>query len=152
SAELATGLARLLQGDRPLFMEDRPQAARRPDVRERSNDRNSDRPRGPRANSRDSVAMETFRVEVGRVHGVKPGHLVGAIANEADLESRYLGQSQIHDDFSTVELPQGMTSEVQKVLQNVRVCQRPLYLAKYEGGPLPRRSFRPNDDRKARPR
>ncbi len=152
SAELATGLARLLQGDRPLFMEDRPQAARRPDVRERSNDRNSDRSRGPRANSRDSVAMETFRVEVGRVHGVKPGHLVGAIANEADLESRYIGQIQIHDDFSTVDLPQGMTSEVQKVLQNVRVCQRPLNLAKYEGGPLPRRSFRPNDDRKARPR
>ncbi|MGO1617562.1 MAG: DEAD/DEAH box helicase, partial [Oceanisphaera sp.] len=67
SAELAAGLARLVQGDRPLFMEDRPQAARRPDVRER-NDRGSDRnARGPRG--RDSVAMETFRVEVGRVHG-----------------------------------------------------------------------------------
>lgn len=149
SASLAAGLARLLQGDRPLFMEDRPMAARRPDVRE-SRER-SDRPRAPRAaGGRDNVAMETFRVEVGRVHGVKPGHLVGAIANEADLESRFIGQIQIHDDFSTVDLPQGMTSEVQKVLQNVRVCQRPLNLAKYEGGPLPRRSFRPNDDRKPR--
>src|SRR5699024_4333707 len=105
SAELATGLARLLQGDRPLVMEDRPQAARRPDVRERSNDRNSDRPRGPRANSRDSVAMDTFRVEVGRVHGVKPGHLVGATANDADLESRYIGQLPLHHHFSTVDLP-----------------------------------------------
>ncbi|MBO1518535.1 DEAD/DEAH box helicase [Oceanisphaera pacifica] len=148
SAELAAGLARLVQGDRPLFMEDRPQASRRPDVRER-NDRNDRNSRGPRG--RDSVAMETFRVEVGRVHGVKPGHLVGAIANEADLESRYIGQIQIHDDFSTVDLPKGMTSDVQKVLKNVRVCQRPLNLAKYEGGPLPRRSsFRPQDDRKPR--
>lgn len=158
AAQLAAGLARLLQGDRPLFMEDRPQAARRPEVRE-SRDRNdradrSDRgeraPRAPRS-GRDEVAMETFRVDVGRVHGVKPGHLVGAIANEADLESRFIGQIQIHDDFSTVDLPQGMTTEVQKVLQNVRVCQRPLNLAKYEGGPQPRRaSFRPNDDRKPR--
>ncbi|ART78780.1 DEAD/DEAH box helicase [Oceanisphaera avium] len=149
SSQLAAGLARLLQGDRPLFMEDRPQAARRPDVRD-SRER-SDRPaRSPRS-GRDSVAMETFRVEVGRVHGVKPGHLVGAIANEADLESRFIGQIQIHDDFSTVDLPQGMTSEVHKVLQNVRVCQRPLNLAKYEGGPLPRRGAAPRgDDRKPR--
>ena len=153
SSQLAAGLARLLQGDRPLFMEDRPMAARRPEVREsRERTERSDRPRTPRAaGGRDNdVAMETFRVDVGRVHGVKPGHLVGAIANEADLESRYIGQIQIHDDFSTVDLPQGMTSEVQKVLQNVRVCQRPLNLAKYEGGPLPRRSFRATEDRKPR--
>ncbi|GAA3706410.1 DEAD/DEAH box helicase [Oceanisphaera sediminis] len=153
SSQLAAGLARLLQGDRPLFMEDRPQAARRPDVREnRERGERSERPRTPRGGRDDvsGVVMETFRVDVGRVHGVKPGHLVGAIANEADLESRYIGQIQIHDDFSTVDLPEGMTADVQKVLQNVRVCQRPLNLAKYEGGPLPRRSFRPNDDRKPR--
>lgn len=151
SSQLAAGLARLLQGDRPLFMEDRPQAARRPDVRD-SRERNDREPRQRSSRSgRDEVAMQTFRVDVGRVHGVKPGHLVGAIANEADLESRFIGQIQIHDDYSTVDLPQGMTSEVQKVLQNVRVCQRPLNLAKYEGGPAPRRaSFRPNDDRKPR--
>jgi len=153
SAQLAAGLARLLQGDRPLFMEDRPQAARRPEVREsRERGERTERPRTPRGGRDDvsGVVMETFRVDVGRVHGVKPGHLVGAIANEADLESRFIGQIQIHDDFSTVDLPEGMTADVQKVLQNVRVCQRPLNLAKYEGGPLPRRSFRPNDDRKPR--
>ncbi|MBR9857986.1 MAG: DEAD/DEAH box helicase [Gammaproteobacteria bacterium] len=153
SAQLAAGLARLLQGDRPLFMEDRPQAARRPEVREsRERGERTERPRTPRGGRDDvsGVVMETFRVDVGRVHGVKPGHLVGAIANEADLESRFIGQIQIHDDFSTVDLPEGMTADVQKVLQNVRVCQRPLNLAKYEGGPAPRRSFRPNDDRKPR--
>ncbi|GAA3533976.1 DEAD/DEAH box helicase [Zobellella aerophila] len=151
SAQLAAGLARLLQGDRPLFVEDRPMAARRPDVRE---SRDGGRERGPRADrprgGRDDVSgvmMERFRVDVGRVHGVKPGHLVGAIANEADLESRFIGQIQIHDEFSTVDLPEGMTSEVQQVLQKVRVCQRPLNLAKYEGGPLPaRRDFRSRND------
>lgn len=154
TAALAAGLARLLQGDRPLFVEDKPMAARRPDVREAREPRGrGDRPeRGerPRRGGKDDVsgvAMETFRVDVGRVHGVKPGHLVGAIANEADLESRYIGQIQIHDDFSTVDLPEGIPSELQQVLQKVRVCQRPLNLAKYEGGPLPRRQFRNKDDR-----
>ncbi|PSJ40327.1 ATP-dependent RNA helicase [Zobellella endophytica] len=153
AAQLAAGLARLLQGDRPLFVEDRPMAARRPDVREsrdggRDRFERAERPRAARGGKDDvsGVVMETFRVDVGRVHGVKPGHLVGAIANEADLESRYIGQIQIHDDFSTVDLPEGMTAEVQQVLQKVRVCQRPLNLAKYEGGPLPRRSFRANND------
>ncbi|WP_375055488.1 DEAD/DEAH box helicase [Zobellella sp. DQSA1] len=163
AAQLAAGLARLLQGDRPLFVEDRPMAARRPDVREsrdggRERFERAERPRAARGGKDDvsGVVMETFRVDVGRVHGVKPGHLVGAIANEADLESRYIGQIQIHDDFSTVDLPEGMTAEVQQVLQKVRVCQRPLNLAKYEGGPLPRRgNFRPNNDErggKFRPR
>ncbi|MBL1378617.1 DEAD/DEAH box helicase [Zobellella iuensis] len=163
TAQLAAGLARLLQGDRPLFVEDKPMAARRPDVREsrdggRERFERAERPRAARGSKDDvsGVVMETFRVDVGRVHGVKPGHLVGAIANEADLESRYIGQIQIHDDFSTVDLPEGMTAEVQQVLQKVRVCQRPLNLAKYEGGPLPRRgNFRPNNDErggKFRPR
>ncbi|WP_116472620.1 DEAD/DEAH box helicase [Zobellella maritima] len=147
SAQLAAGLACLLQGDRPLFVEDRPMAARRPDVREsRERGPRSDRPRGGRDDV-SGVMMERFRVDVGRVHGVKPGHLVGAIANEADLESRFIGQIQIHDEFSTVDLPEGMTSEVQQVLQKVRVCQRPLNLAKYEGGPMPaRRDFRSRND------
>ncbi|OXY81822.1 DEAD/DEAH box helicase [Oceanimonas doudoroffii] len=154
TAALAAGLARLLQGDRPLFVEDKPMAARRPDVREAREPRaRGDRPeRGerPRRGGKDDVSgvtMETFRVDVGRVHGVKPGHLVGAIANEADLESRYIGQIQIHDDFSTVDLPEGIPTELQQILQKVRVCQRPLNLAKYEGGPLPRRQFRQKDDR-----
>jgi ATP-dependent RNA helicase DeaD len=154
TAALAAGLARLLQGERPLFVEDKPMAARRPDVREsRERFERSDRPeRGerPRRGGKDEVSgvtMETFRVDVGRVHGVKPGHLVGAIANEADLESRYIGQIQIHDDFSTVDLPEGIPAELQQVLQKVRVCQRPLNLAKYEGGPLPRRQFRSKDER-----
>ena len=153
TAQLAAGLARLLQGDRPLFVEDKPMAARRPEVREsrdggRERFERAERPRTPRGGKDEvsGVVMETFRVDVGRVHGVKPGHLVGAIANEADLESRYIGQIQIHDDFSTVDLPEGIPAEIQQVLQKVRVCQRPLNLAKYEGGPLPRRSFRANND------
>lgn len=74
------------------------------------------------------VEMERFRVEVGYDHGVKPGNLVGAIANEAELESRFIGHIEIFDDFSTVDLPGGMPKETFNHLKKVWVCQRQLQI------------------------
>ncbi|GHA70386.1 DEAD/DEAH box helicase [Cognatilysobacter bugurensis] len=85
-------------------------------------------PREPR--SAPEVGMETFRVEVGHAHGVKPGNLVGAIANEAELESRYIGRIDIRDSYSLVDLPQGMPSEVMDHLKRVRVAGQQLQLAR----------------------
>ncbi len=67
---------------------------------------------GPRAGRRkrddnNDVVFETFRLEVGHAHGVKPGNIVGAIANEAGLEGRHIGHVDIHDDHSFVDLPEG---------------------------------------------
>jgi ATP-dependent RNA helicase DeaD len=70
--------------------------------------------------------METFRIEVGHVHGVQPGNIVGAIANEADLESRYIGRIDIRDDHSLVDLPQGMPREVLEHLKKVWVSGQQL--------------------------
>ena len=49
-----------------------------------------------------------YRLEVGHQHGATPQNIVGAIANEAGIESRYIGRIEIHDDYSTVDLPDGM--------------------------------------------
>ena len=70
--------------------------------------------------------METFRIEVGHAHGVQPGNIVGAIANEADLESKYIGRIDIRDDFTLVDLPEGMPRELLEHLKKVRVAGRPL--------------------------
>lgn len=78
--------------------------------------------------------METFRIEVGRRHGVKPGNIVGAIANEADLESRYIGRIDIHDDHSLLDLPEGMPRELLMHLKKVRVAGQPLRLSRLEEG------------------
>ena len=79
--------------------------------------------------------METFRTEVGHVHGVKPGNIVGAIANEADLESRFIGRIDIHDDYSLLDLPEGMPPELMTHLQKVRVAGQPMRLSRIgEGG------------------
>ena len=66
--------------------------------------------------------MERFRIEVGYRHGVKPGNIVGAIANEAGLDSQHIGHIDIHTEHSTVDLPQGMPKEVFQDLRKIRVC------------------------------
>ena len=83
-------------------------------------------PRAPKAPRADDIDMETFRIEVGHVHGVQPGNIVGAIANEADLESRYIGRIDIRDDYSLVDLPEGMPRELMEHLKKVRIAGRPL--------------------------
>jgi len=78
--------------------------------------------------------MTTYRMEVGKNHGVTPGDIVGAIANEADIESRYIGQIKLYDDHSTVDLPEGMPPELLNHLKNkVRVCQQPMKLSPLGG-------------------
>mgnify|MGYP001827215079 FL=1 len=72
------------------------------------------------------IKMERYRVEVGHDHGVKPGNIVGAIANEAGLDSELIGQIDIFDDFSLVDLPHGMPKDVYQDLQRAWVCQQQL--------------------------
>jgi len=74
--------------------------------------------------------MQRYRLEVGQEHGVKPGNIVGAIANEAELDSEYIGRIEIYDDYSTVDLPEGMPKELFKHLKKVRVSGQRLDISK----------------------
>ena len=91
-------------------------------------------PRAPKAPRADDIDMETFRIEVGHVHGVQPGNIVGAIANEADLESRYIGRIDIRDDYSLVDLPEGMPHELHEHLKRVYVSGQALRMRRAEAG------------------
>ena len=75
--------------------------------------------------------METFRIEVGHQHGVLPKNIVGAIANEADLDSQYIGRIDIRDDHSLIDLPEGMPKEVFQQLQKVWVAGQRLQISKH---------------------
>ncbi|MBC2605535.1 DEAD/DEAH box helicase [Pelagicoccus albus] len=77
-----------------------------------------------------SADVERFRVEVGHNHQVKPGNIVGAIANEAGLEAKYIGRIDIFDDHSTVDLPKGMPKEVLKVLKKAWVSGQQLQMSR----------------------
>jgi ATP-dependent RNA helicase DeaD len=74
--------------------------------------------------------VETYRIEVGHDHGVKPGNIVGAIANEVGLEGRLIGRVVIQDDHSFVDLPTGMPKDVFLQLQKVRVAGQPLQISR----------------------
>jgi len=74
--------------------------------------------------------METYRIDVGHMHGVKPANIVGAIANEADLESKYIGRIDIHEDHSILDLPEGMPKPLLMHLKKVRVAGQALRLRK----------------------
>ena len=89
--------------------------------------------------------MERFRIEVGSKHDVKPGNIVGAIANEAELDSEYIGKVEIFEDYSTVDLPSGMPKELFKHLRGVWVSGQRLEitrLARREKQPPQRKSPR----------
>jgi ATP-dependent RNA helicase DeaD len=83
----------------------------------------------------DHGPRETFRVEVGRVHGVKPGNLVGAIVNEIGLEPNQIGHIRIQHDYSTVDLPSGMSRDVFKVIGRAWVLGRQLRISKLSDHP-----------------
>jgi ATP-dependent RNA helicase DeaD len=74
--------------------------------------------------------MERFRIEVGSKHDVKPGNIVGAIANEAELDSEYIGRIEIFEDYSTVDLPEGMPKELFKHLRGVWVSGQRLEITR----------------------
>lgn len=67
------------------------------------------------------IEMVRYRIDVGHTQGATPKHIVGAIANEAGMDSRYIGRIDIFDDFSTVDLPSGMPREVLQHLKKVRL-------------------------------
>ena len=98
-----------------------------------------------RARERDTRAadagMERYRIEVGLKHDVKPGNIVGAIANEAEIDSEYIGRIEIFDDYSTVQLPEGMPREIFKHLKSVWVSGQRLQISRLDqkGRPASRR-------------
>ena len=92
-----------------------------------------ERPRREAApRSAPESGMETFRISVGYRHGVKPGNIVGAIANEAGLEARFIGRIDIHDEHSVLDLPADMPADVLGHLQKVWVAGQQLNMMRMD--------------------
>lgn len=161
--ELAARLLVMAQKDRPLLpaksdnkFKDKPPRER---DSERRNDKHGDKhgkenrkkkERKPRAKEFDTD-MDTFRIDVGREHGVKPGDIVGAIANEADIDSQYIGHIKLEDAYSLVDLPAGMPKELQKHLRGVWCKGQKLNLQKVDSSNpnIPRKMRKPKQEAEA---
>ena len=121
--DIAAALASLAQGGKPLLLKENSLPAKRKKQRKQTEP----------AQHPPEQGMERYRIEVGSEHGVKPGNIVGAIAGEADIDSRHIGRITIFDSFSTVDLPEGMPRDIYKLLQKVWVNNRPLKIKRTAG-------------------
>ncbi len=133
--DIALAALQLAVGPRPLLFNGDEKWIDEPVSRGRRGERRQDRyGSGGRRADRSARApeenMERFRVEVGYRDRVKPGNLVGAIANESGLHGRMIGRIQIFDTHSLVDLPKGMPDDVFKVLKKLKVMNRELQIQK----------------------
>ena len=140
--DIAATLAKIVQGDAPFLLQNKPtrKADKSWDREDRSDERKPRRERAERSEPRGDrdrapeEGMQRFRIEVGHDHKVKPGNIVGAIANEADIDSKYIGRINIFDDHSLVDLPEGMPKELMKSLKKARVMGQALNITALEKG------------------
>jgi len=147
--QLAAALAYLAQKDKPLILQEKTAKVAKGGERSRREDRGPRSDRGSRSDrpSRDSKSfrperdsqakskrgnnkppMDNYRIEVGKNQNVMPGDIVGAIANEADVEPRNIGHIELRDDHSFIELPSGMPKIVFDSLKKLRVRNHPLQI------------------------
>jgi len=169
ATEVAAALAKLVQGKEPLLLKAIPASRKgrkahdakgRSESRGRKESRSRDDSReGRRApksrgqQRRPEAGTETYRIEVGHDHDVQPGNIVGAIANEAGLDSKNIGRIDIHDDYSLIDLPEGMPKEVFTDLKKTWVAGQKLNITRVkEAGekPAPRRKNKSDKSRKPR--
>ncbi|MCB1683444.1 MAG: DbpA RNA binding domain-containing protein, partial [Pseudomonadales bacterium] len=146
--QIAAALARMALGDRPLLMKP---GREKPPVREPRGDLSAssgrgrgerpDRPprsdRKPRRSRQKNEPMERFRLEVGQDHGVQPGNIVGAIANEAGIDASHIGHIEIFAEHSVVELPTGMPRNIFADLRKAWVVGRQLNLSRLDAPATP---------------
>ncbi|AIJ08615.1 MULTISPECIES: DEAD/DEAH family ATP-dependent RNA helicase [Edwardsiella] len=134
---LAAALLKMAQGERPLILPPDPVVERRPrrefrERDERGGDRFARRERDerggerPRRERREVGDMELYRIEVGRDDGVEVRHIVGAIANEGDISSRYIGNIRLFGSHSTIELPKGMPGDLLTHFTRTRILNKPM--------------------------
>jgi ATP-dependent RNA helicase DeaD len=133
--DIAAALAKMVQGDDPLLLQERPKRKKdqgekrsrdREDKRE-SRKENRPRRRSPRPGDEE---MESYRIEVGRKHGVQAGNIVGAIANESGIDPDDIGRINIQDTYSLVDMQKGIPRSVWRMLKKVKVSGKEMEISK----------------------
>ena len=134
--DVAAALALLLKNDKPWKVElpklhverSGPKLARSKEFNVKTSRKPMGMDESVRKRFRNDAAQEQYRIDVGRIHGVKPGNIVGAIANESGLDGRQITGLKINEDHSLVFLPKGLPKEAILGLNKAWVCGRQLKL------------------------
>ena len=123
AVEIAAALAKMTIGDKPMLL---------------GPDKNTGKARMKPLRDVEGGA-ERYRLEVGHVHGVKPGNIVGAIANESGLDGEHIGSIEIEAEYSLVDLPAGMPKDIFMDLKKVRICGQAMNISLHGEAKAPRK-------------
>ncbi|RLA23983.1 MAG: ATP-dependent helicase, partial [Gammaproteobacteria bacterium] len=122
AVEIAAALAKMTIGDKPMLL---------------GPDKNTGKARIKPVRDVEGGAKR-YRIEVGHVHGVKPGNIVGAIANESGLDGEHIGSIEIEAEYSLVDLPAGMPKDIFMDLKNVKICGQAMNISLHGEAKAPR--------------
>jgi ATP-dependent RNA helicase DeaD len=122
--KIASALALMAQGIEPLLLNEK--EINQASFNDSSNDKISVSIHADPLKDNPAIKMRRYRVAVGRKDNIKPGNVLGAIANEAEISSEFIGAIQIFQDFTTVDLPDEMTKETIEILKKTRVFDKKL--------------------------
>ena len=154
--QIASALAQLLQGDAPFLLQNNPHHIANKnwdkaggkdgrhkerggrfkkdgaydDRKKRDTSKRRRPPKSKRNDGPPSEGMERYRISLGHDHGVMPGNIVGAIANEADITGSSIGRISIHDDYSLIDLPAGIPNETLHSLKKIWVAGNKLGISR----------------------
>ena len=148
--DIAAALAAQTSGDEFLMKEPPKDKRDRRDRERWDRDDRRDRERGDRFDRggrggrdrggrgrfhNDDVNFDTYRLDVGKRQHVRPGAIVGALANEGGLTNRDFGRITIGGDFTLVELPKDMDRAVLDRLKDTRISGQLINIQPDTGGP-----------------
>ncbi len=87
---------------------------------------------------KERLPMTRYQLSVGERHAIRISDILGAVANELDIDSRYIGKIQLDKDHSTIELPEGMPDEVFDTFRKIRIKGYPVRPKPLKPGPAPK--------------
>ena len=122
--KIASALALMAQGTEPLLLNEK--EINQTSFDEKNKNKISVSIHADFLKDNPAIKMRRYRVAVGRKDNIKPGNVLGAIANEAEISSEFIGAIQIFQDFTTVDLPDEMPKETLQILKNTRVFDKKL--------------------------
>ena len=122
--KIASALALMAQGTEPLLLNEK--EINQASFNDSSNNKISVSIHADPLKDNPAIKMRRYRVAVGHRDNIKPGNVLGAIANEAEISSEFIGAIQIFQDFTTVDLPDEMPKETIEILKKTRVFDKKL--------------------------
>lgn len=134
--DIAAALAQLSQGEAPFLLQHKPQPSAAKDWNRKDRQDRGGRHERKKSHDRDAPPaedMQRYRLSVGHDHGIQPGNIVGAIANEAKISGKNIGRINIFDSYSLIDLPANISDKTFAALTKIRVANHRLGISKMDG-------------------